>query len=683
MEKQVLFDLKIKDESLAAALSKVTAEEKALKTEMAELSKNYEKNSAEIDSNKAKINQLSKEKSALIGLTSKEIEKNKAATGSLNQMKAEIILLTAQYDKLSKEQRESADVGGKLQRQIRVLNDDLKEQKNKLGDNRLSIGGYKDAILEAAASSGKFGQGINSISLAFKANPIGLIITALTVLLPLLNKSAGGADFLAKSFAQVTSVVEVIVKRVFTLGSALVEVFKGNLPEAMRLASEGISGFGTEVKNAWTESGKLADALDALEAKERAFAVAQKVAETQIKQLLIQAKNRTLSEEERIKLLERAERLESSVNNKALKFAQERLRIEKENNKLRQEDRDVQEQREVEFAEKIEEIRQNGLEIQERIQVRLDALQEVAAQKQLERQEFLESKALSDSIKRAEEYGEKLLIATIDQDDKVLKQIESRLDKGVELNQKADEKTLKEKERVKQAEINIENEKFDAIFSITNAASALSEVVLGKSKAGLAVQKGIALFELSINTARAIASGIASSQSVPFPGNIIAVASTLATVFANIAQAKQLLSTANASFYDGGMYGYTGDGDAREQSTNLGKKPYAYHKGELIVNNKTLSSPEGSYHAGVLLEMMKKQGTRIKGIAGFANGGLYDGGYSIRQASAGVDQLNNTGNISANSAVAAAKNTRIVVKVDHINKAQSEERYVRVESDLR
>lgn len=61
------------------------------------------------------------------------------------------------------------------------------------------------------------------------------------------------------------------------------------------------------------------------------------------------------------------------------------------------------------------------------------------------------------------------------------------------------------------------------------------------------IKKKLAVAQLAIDTARAISSGIASASAVPFPGNIVAILSTVATVLANVAQAKKLLSSAGAS----------------------------------------------------------------------------------------------------------------------------------------
>ena len=51
------------------------------------------------------------------------------------------------------------------------------------------------------------------------------------------------------------------------------------------------------------------------------------------------------------------------------------------------------------------------------------------------------------------------------------------------------------------------------------------------------MSKTLALAEIAINTGKAIAAGVAQAQSVPFPANIAAIATTVTTILANIATA--------------------------------------------------------------------------------------------------------------------------------------------------
>lgn len=94
------------------------------------------------------------------------------------------------------------------------------------------------------------------------------------------------------------------------------------------------------------------------------------------------------------------------------------------------------------------------------------------------------------------------------------------------------------------------------------------------------IQKGLAVLEIALNSAVAVTK--AANQ--PFPLNLIAIATTLAALTAGVLQAKSIAS--QASFYKGG---YTGDGNPREESRQLGRKPYTYHKGEFVMDNKVTS----------------------------------------------------------------------------------------------
>lgn len=81
-----------------------------------------------------------------------------------------------------------------------------------------------------------------------------------------------------------------------------------------------------------------------------------------------------------------------------------------------------------------------------------------------------------------------------------------------------------------------------AAQAIGDGMTSVLEAFAGDNEEMAAFSKAIALFNVGLSTAQAIASGIASAAGVPFPGNLVAIASTIATVLANIAQAKQILS---------------------------------------------------------------------------------------------------------------------------------------------
>lgn len=85
------------------------------------------------------------------------------------------------------------------------------------------------------------------------------------------------------------------------------------------------------------------------------------------------------------------------------------------------------------------------------------------------------------------------------------------------------------------------------IESVRNVANAFSDIlsIIGANE-GAAAQfaKALALVQIGLDTATAISKGVAASSGVPFPGNLLAISTTIAAVTANILKAKQLLSGA-------------------------------------------------------------------------------------------------------------------------------------------
>ena len=78
-----------------------------------------------------------------------------------------------------------------------------------------------------------------------------------------------------------------------------------------------------------------------------------------------------------------------------------------------------------------------------------------------------------------------------------------------------------------------------------------------QSKAAAVASKVMALGEIAVNTGTALAKGISQAQSVPFPANIAAIATTVTTIMANIFSAIKTVNSAKFStggVVDGGTY---------------------------------------------------------------------------------------------------------------------------------
>lgn len=109
---------------------------------------------------------------------------------------------------------------------------------------------------------------------------------------------------------------------------------------------------------------------------------------------------------------------------------------------------------------------------------------------------------------------------------------------------------LAAKQELANKEIEIEQAKYEVAASIAGGLSSVFETLGEDNKAFAILSKTLALAEIAINTGKAIAAGVAQSQSVPYPGNLIAIATTVATVLSNIAVAVNTVKS--AKFATGG-----------------------------------------------------------------------------------------------------------------------------------
>lgn len=131
-------------------------------------------------------------------------------------------------------------------------------------------------------------------------------------------------------------------------------------------------------------------------------------------------------------------------------------------------------------------------------------------------------------------------------------------------------------EQQMQARITKATTSMQAIGSIMGSMSQIISAFDSESEESAKAQKVLALGEIAVQTGVAIAQGISSAMSVPFPANLVAIATTIATVVANVASA--ISTVKSAKFANGGIVGgnsYTGD------NVNV-----RVNSGEMILNTR-------------------------------------------------------------------------------------------------
>ena len=117
---------------------------------------------------------------------------------------------------------------------------------------------------------------------------------------------------------------------------------------------------------------------------------------------------------------------------------------------------------------------------------------------------------------------------------------------------------LDQKQELADKEMQVEQAKLDAYASIAGGIGKVFEAMGDSNEDFAKLSKVLALAEIAINTGKAIAAGVAQAQSVPFPGNIAAIATTVATIMANIATA--ISTVKSAKFAKGGLIEGIGTG---------------------------------------------------------------------------------------------------------------------------
>lgn len=171
--------------------------------------------------------------------------------------------------------------------------------------------------------------------------------------------------------------------------------------------------------------------------------------------------------------------------------------------------------------------------------------------------------------------------------------------------QKHAQKTTENKQKQADAEIAIAKAKKQAELDAYNSLKSGIDAMAQHSKAFAIMSKTIALAEIAINTGKAIAAGVAQAMSVPFPGNLIAIATTVGTVLANVASA--ISTVKSAKFAKGGRVDarqYASGGDVRGAGSGTSDSIHAM----LSNGESVMTAAATSMYAPVLSAMNQSAG---------------------------------------------------------------------------
>lgn len=107
-----------------------------------------------------------------------KMKQNETMKGSIKEISAALSQNKLIYQQLSEEEREAADVGGKLLAVIQEQDKKYKELQKSIGNNQVDVGNYRQAILDAIGDNQAFGTSMNSVINNFNTMKVQIIALA-------------------------------------------------------------------------------------------------------------------------------------------------------------------------------------------------------------------------------------------------------------------------------------------------------------------------------------------------------------------------------------------------------------------------------------------------------------------------------------------------------------------------
>jgi hypothetical protein len=121
----------------------------------------------------------------------------------------------------------------------------------------------------------------------------------------------------------------------------------------------------------------------------------------------------------------------------------------------------------------------------------------------------------------------------------------AKQDALAKLRKKFRDEDLKADKKLRDDKVKLQQDYLSATGSVLGAIDQLVAASGNNSKEAVALQKTLAVAQIAIDTAKAIVGAIAQAQSVPYPGNLVAIATGVAAVVAGIASAVTTLNSAD------------------------------------------------------------------------------------------------------------------------------------------
>jgi hypothetical protein len=363
-EKIKLLELDINVNQLVKSATEAKTVVNNLKTELKELQKEPVKNAEEIERLNAQLKNANTTYREASNVLAKYTEVNDVNNLSIKEARNQLAAVSVLWANEAKLNGENTEKAKDLAEAKSLLTDKLKAEEKATGDTRRNVGNYTESIKEAIASSGLFGSKVTSIintltdlkdglqaakekftsassasdelsgatnavsgntgkfikmlgSLkgAIAATGIGLLVLAVAGLISILTKITPIVDKFEQGLAAVKAVIDVVVGSIVSLVTGA------------KSLGDAFDGLGGKMKEAAKAAVELKKAQQDLEDAMQGQEIQNAKIQGQIDALIIQSKDRTRSEKERLGLIAEAEKLEKENFEQRKKIAQDELLI--------------------------------------------------------------------------------------------------------------------------------------------------------------------------------------------------------------------------------------------------------------------------------------------------------------------------------------------------------------------
>ena len=618
---QKVLEIRVDNAQAVQAIADYSAKIELLKQREGELKKEIAKSGDVTGEQATKLAELGEQRKAYTRLmqeASKETQNNikvqQGAEGSLKALRAQLSNLTKQYDELGKAQREGG-MGKDLQKQINDITKELKGAEEGTQRYYRNVGNY------AGSLEGLFGQlqnnakqalgGFEALGVGSKLalGPIGIAIGALVGAFQFFNKALHSSEELSmatsEAFAFLKSGAVALQRTMQGAGKIILNIWQSIGGAIGKVANWVAKLIGKEKE--WAEYKEerlaLANELTAQQKEENRLTLEQRrineenaKSELKISKLRAEAADKaTYTAAERIKLLKEAADEEEAISKRNYEQAKREYELQKRKSELAGNSAEENEalsdalvkmtNAQTAYFNKVRELKAqiseaNNAAIAET--AKLAAEQKMATKQlmddlndmlgiQLQMEQQIQDDYLlsfQNRIAEAKLAGENTLALVVEQKQAeldLLHQMEEESDEQFKARLLAKEQEFADaKKALADYEVQVEVGKWNAIGGAMQSLSQLLGEFSEESKAAAVASKALALGEIAIKTGVAIAGGVSQAMSVPFPANLAAIVTTVATVLANIATATKMVKS--AKFATGGYV--SGEGTGTSDSIN-------------------------------------------------------------------------------------------------------------------